>query len=54
MDGNKQKEFEEACKPLMKFLAKECHPHMSVHVTSSSCELLSGEAVFNTEEFLID
>lgn len=46
--------FEEAVKPLMKYLAENHHPHSSVYVTSNQCVLLTSEMCFNTDEFLID
>ena len=46
--------FEEAVKPLIKWLAENCNPHAIVTVSSTSAELLHGvESVF-TEEFLVD
>ena len=54
MTDEKQKAFEEAAKPLMKFLAERCNPHTSVMVTSVNAELLSGEAVFESFDFLVD
>lgn len=47
-------EFEEASKPLMKWLCENCNPHTKVIVDSICSEVLSGEAVFNTEQFLVD
>lgn len=46
--------FEEAAKPLIKWLAESVHPHHTVIVTSTHAELLQGEHVVNTEEFLKD
>lgn len=46
MDRNneeEQKHFIEACRPLMKWLSENCHPHVKVIVTSNHAELLSGE-----------
>lgn len=35
-------EFEEASRPLLKFLCDNCHPHVSVIVTPTNAELLEG------------
>lgn len=41
---NEQKAaFDAAAAPLMQFLADNCHPHCSVHVTSVHAELLEGQ-----------
>lgn len=50
----KQQQFEEAAKPLLKYLSENHHPHTKVIVTSSSAELVESEMVFNTDEFLTD
>lgn len=46
--------FEEAAKPLIKWLAENVHPHHTVIVTSTSAELLEGSMSFQTEEYLKD
>lgn len=46
--------FEDACKPLMKYLAENYHPHCSVIITSTNAELLEGHKTFNTSEFVKD
>lgn len=50
----KQLSFEEAAKPLIKWLAENADPHHTVIVTSTGAGLLSGEWAFPTEEFLKD
>lgn len=53
----KQKEieaFENAVKPLIKYLAENHSPHTTLIVTSNSAELVEGVAVVNTNEFLTD
>lgn len=37
-------EFEEASRPLAKWLNENCHPHVMVVVTASSSELMEGIA----------
>ena len=49
-----RKEFCALAEPLIKFLCEEWHPHVTVVVTPTSAELLSGEMGFTTEAFLVD
>lgn len=37
-----QKEFNEACRPLIKYLAENHHPHIKVIVHSTGAEMLEG------------
>lgn len=37
-----QAEFEALTRPLLKFLNDNCHPHVSVIVTTTTAELLEG------------
>lgn len=37
-----QAEFEALARPLLKFLNDNCHPHVSVIVTTTTAELLEG------------
>ncbi|MBL0880613.1 hypothetical protein [Serratia ureilytica] len=46
--------FDEAAKPLIKWLAENVHPHHTAIVTSNRAELLMGESVVNTDEYLKD
>lgn len=46
------KQLKEASGPLIKFLSENFNPHVIVVVDSSSCELLEGVAVHNTDDFL--
>lgn len=50
---NREK-FEEAVKPLMKYLAENHHPHTCVIVDSTNAELLEGQMSIATEGFLKD
>lgn len=36
-------EFDAVSRPLIKFLCKNCHPHVTVIVTPTNAELLEGE-----------
>ncbi len=46
--------FEQAVKPLMKWLCENTHPHTTIIVTGTTAELVDGIAVVHTNEFLID
>lgn len=46
--------FEEAVKPLMKWLCENKNPHTYVIVSGTSAELLEGVEVVNTFEFVVD
>ena len=46
--------FEEAAKPLIKWLAENEHPHHTAIVTSTHAELLESKMAFPTEEFIKD
>ncbi|WP_156730691.1 hypothetical protein [Morganella psychrotolerans] len=50
----KDTEFEELIKPVMKYLAEKHHPHTSITVTSDRAELLESVAGFGTDEYLKD
>ena len=50
----KEAAFIQASKPLMKYLAENCHPHATVIVSSTNAELLEGILTSTTEEFLRD
>jgi hypothetical protein len=46
--------FEQAVKPLMKWLSENTHPHTTAIVTGNLAELVEGVEVVKTDEFLID
>jgi hypothetical protein len=46
--------FNESSKPLIKWLNENCHPHVTIIVTTTDSELSEGICVFRTEEFLKD
>jgi hypothetical protein len=48
------KSFEEAIKPLMKWLCENTNPHTTAIVTGNLAELVEGIEVVKTNEFLID
>jgi len=47
-------EFEEAAKPLVKFLCENCHPHVTVIVEPTRAEILEGSVSVKIEEFIKD
>lgn len=46
--------FEEAAKPLMKWLCENKNPHTYIIVTGTVSEMVEGVEVINTHEFVID
>ena len=44
-------ELEEAAKPLMEWMNKNCHPHVTAIVTSEDAELLEGQARVRRENY---
>lgn len=50
----KQQSFEEAAKPLIKWLAENVHPHHQAIVTCTDAVLLESQYVVKTDEFLKD
>jgi hypothetical protein len=47
-------DFESACKPLMKYLCENHHPHIKVIVEGNCAVLLEGQKSFNTNEYILD
>ncbi|ENZ8428211.1 hypothetical protein ACHA69_001750 [Klebsiella aerogenes] len=52
MEKSNQESFEEAAKPLIKWLNENANPHSAVIVDSNSAVLYSGEASIVTDEFI--
>ena len=48
------KDFEEAAKPLIKYLCENHHPHMTVIVTPTGAKLVEGQMSIKCEEFIRD
>jgi hypothetical protein len=48
------KEFEEAVKPLMKYLGENHHPHVTVIVDNGRAEILEGSASYVTDQYIGD
>ena len=49
-----RKDFEEAARPLIKWLNDNCHPHVTVVVNPSRAELSEGIYSFPTEDYIKD
>ena len=46
--------FEQAVKPLMKWLCENAHPHTTAIVDGTLAQLVEGVESVKTEEFLVD
>ena len=46
--------FESATRPLMKYLGENHHPHTSAYVRNDLAELLEGQEVFGTKDYILD
>lgn len=46
--------FEEVCRPVMEWLAKNRNPHCKVIIDSGNAELVEGTVSFNTEDYIND
>ncbi len=49
-----QKDFEEAARPLMKFLGDLGYPHVSVMLDSTAAVISEGVVTFATEDYVKD
>lgn len=54
MNKEQTSSFEEAAKPLIKWLAENVNPHHQAVVTSTDAELLSTECFVKNDSFLKD
>tara|TARA_R110000782_G_scaffold256574_1_gene345642 strand:- start:333 stop:503 length:171 start_codon:yes stop_codon:yes gene_type:complete len=54
LNKEQKEKFEEAAKPLMKYLAENHNPHVTVIVVSDTAEIMEGLASIVTDEFIID
>lgn len=48
------KEFHDLAKPLIEWLNKNFHPHVTVVITPTTAEVLEGAVGFTTDEFIRD
>lgn len=51
---SKLQTFEQAMRPAIKWLAENCHPHAKIIIENDSAELVDGQMVFTTEEYIKD
>ena len=51
---NKQAEFEKLARPLIEYLCENHHPHTKVIIDCTTCEIVEGIELFNTEDYLVD
>ena len=49
-----RKELEQKVKPVMEWLCKNCHPHVTVIIEPTTAELVEGIATVVTDEFVQD
>lgn len=54
MTKEQTQSFEQASKPLVKWLNENCNPHSKVIVVTNGAELVSGEHIAKIEEFIKD
>jgi len=53
-DAEFERKFQEASKPLIKFLAENMHPHCHAEVDATKSILHEASLCFNTTEFVLD
>ena len=51
---NYKPSFENAARPLMRYLGNNHHPHTSSYVRSDFAELLEGQESFSTNKYILD
>lgn len=49
-----KKEFEKVSRPLIEFMNKNCHPHVSTIVDCTHAEILEGVCSFSTNDYIKD
>ncbi len=49
-----REQFETLARPLIKWLNDNYHPHAKIIIDPTSAEVVSGEQVFHTEEYILD
>jgi len=47
-------EFEAVTRPVIQFLNDNCHPHVTVVISTTTAELSEGVAAYMTEDYLKD
>lgn len=54
MSKEQTKEFEEAAKPLIKWMAENLHPHHVAIVENTGAQLLEGKAIARVVDYIKD
>ena len=54
LNEEERKKFEQAARPLMKWLSDNCHPHVFVIVDYARAELNESVAAFVTKDYVKD
>jgi len=54
LDIEKQKEFTEAARPLIKWLNENCHPHVTAVITTDRAELSEGVYSVPIKDYIKD
>lgn len=54
LNEEKRQEFEALARPLIKFLNDNTHPHCSIHIDTTSAELVEGVSAFHTKDYILD
>jgi hypothetical protein len=49
-----RKAFEEAARPMMEYLGKNHHPHVTVIIDNGRAEILESSASITTEDYIPD
>ena len=48
------KDFENAARPLIKYLAENHHPHVTAIVDGGRCEILESSAFIPIDDYIVD
>lgn len=54
LDPDQIESFEEAVRPLVKWLCDNCHPHVTVIVTPTDAELVEGVTAVRVYDYVKD
>jgi hypothetical protein len=54
VDRKKAESFEAVARPVIKWMAENCHPHTAMIVDAIHAELLEADMVINTHDYLVD
>jgi hypothetical protein len=52
INKTQQEEFEKVCRPVIKWLNDNCHPHVTVTIDCTSYELLEGILSLPVEDYI--